>query len=70
MQSALYCGIPAANATFHLAEELWDNTGSDSNGKLLLNARLEHTESAKLCLRTAQIPLVYIPANKNPYPLR
>jgi 4-carboxymuconolactone decarboxylase len=24
MQSAIYCGIPAANATFHLAEEVWE----------------------------------------------
>ncbi|MCU1738514.1 MULTISPECIES: 4-carboxymuconolactone decarboxylase [unclassified Pseudomonas] len=23
MQSAIYCGIPAANATFHLAEAVW-----------------------------------------------
>jgi len=24
MQSAIYCGVPAANATFHLAEEVWE----------------------------------------------
>jgi 4-carboxymuconolactone decarboxylase len=23
LQSAIYCGIPAANATFHLAEAVW-----------------------------------------------
>jgi 4-carboxymuconolactone decarboxylase len=30
MQSAIYCGIPAANATFHLAEEVWDEVGVES----------------------------------------
>lgn len=30
MQSAIYCGIPAANATFHLAEAVWDELGVDS----------------------------------------
>jgi 4-carboxymuconolactone decarboxylase len=30
MQSAIYCGIPAANATFHLAEEVWDQVGVES----------------------------------------
>ena len=30
MQSAIYCGIPAANATFHLAEEVWDELGVES----------------------------------------
>lgn len=30
MQSAIYCGIPAANATFHLAEEVWDEMGVES----------------------------------------
>lgn len=28
MQSAIYCGIPAANATFHLAESVWDELGA------------------------------------------
>ena len=32
MQSAIYCGIPAANATFHLAEEVWDELGVESLG--------------------------------------
>ncbi|MDR6581368.1 hypothetical protein PsexTeo8_19690 [Pseudomonas extremaustralis] len=30
MQSAIYCGVPAANATFHLAEEVWDEMGAES----------------------------------------
>src|ERR1700712_4660745 len=30
MQSAIYCGIPAANATFHLAESVWDELGIES----------------------------------------
>jgi 4-carboxymuconolactone decarboxylase len=30
MQSAIYCGIPAANATFHMAEEVWDELGVES----------------------------------------
>ncbi|PMX27698.1 MULTISPECIES: 4-carboxymuconolactone decarboxylase [unclassified Pseudomonas] len=30
MQSAIYCGIPAANAAFHLAEELWEELGEES----------------------------------------
>ncbi len=30
MQSAIYCGIPAANATFHLAESVWDELGVES----------------------------------------
>jgi 4-carboxymuconolactone decarboxylase len=30
MQSAIYCGIPAANATFHLVEEVWDQVGVES----------------------------------------
>lgn len=30
MQSAIYCGIPAANATFHLAEAVWDEWGVES----------------------------------------
>lgn len=30
MHSAIYCGIPAANATFHLAEEVWDEMGVES----------------------------------------
>src|SRR5471030_1970663 len=30
MQSAIYCGIPAANATFHLAESVWDESGVES----------------------------------------
>jgi len=30
MQSAIYCGIPAANATFHMAEEVWDQLGVES----------------------------------------
>lgn len=30
MQSAIYCGIPAANATFHLAESIWDEVGVES----------------------------------------
>lgn len=30
MQSAIYCGIPAANATFHLAELVWDELGVES----------------------------------------
>ena len=32
MQSAIYCGIPAANATFHLAEEVLDELGVESLG--------------------------------------
>ena len=30
MQSAIYCGIPASNATFHLAESVWDELGVES----------------------------------------
>ena len=30
MQSAIYCGIPAANATFHLAASVWDELGVES----------------------------------------
>jgi len=30
MQSAIYCGIPAANASFHLAEAVWDELGVES----------------------------------------
>jgi 4-carboxymuconolactone decarboxylase len=30
MQSAIYCGIPAANASFHLAEEVWNELGVES----------------------------------------
>jgi len=30
LQSAIYCGIPAANATFHLAEEVWNELGVES----------------------------------------
>jgi alkylhydroperoxidase/carboxymuconolactone decarboxylase family protein YurZ len=30
MQSAIYCGIPAANASFHLAEEVWGEMGVES----------------------------------------
>jgi 4-carboxymuconolactone decarboxylase len=30
MHSAIYCGIPAANGTFHLAEEVWDELGVES----------------------------------------
>ena len=30
MQSAIYCGIPAANATMHLAESVWDELGVES----------------------------------------
>ena len=30
MQSAIYCGITAANATFHLAESVWDELGVES----------------------------------------
>lgn len=30
MQSAIYCGIPAANATFHLAESVWNELGVES----------------------------------------
>ena len=30
MHSAIYCGIPAANATFHLAQEVWDELGAES----------------------------------------
>ena len=32
MHSAIYCGIPAANASFHLAEEVWDELGVESLG--------------------------------------
>ncbi|AGI24152.1 4-carboxymuconolactone decarboxylase [Pseudomonas sp. ATCC 13867] len=32
LQSAIYCGIPAANATFHLAEAVWDELGTESLG--------------------------------------
>ncbi len=30
MQNAIYCGIPAANASFHLAESIWDEVGVES----------------------------------------
>ncbi|MDB6145071.1 MAG: pcaC [Pseudomonas sp.] len=30
MQSSIYCGIPAANATFHLAESVWSEVGVES----------------------------------------
>lgn len=30
MHSAIYCGIPAANASFHLAEAVWDELGAES----------------------------------------
>ena len=30
MQSAIYCGIPAANASFHLAEAVWNELGVES----------------------------------------
>jgi 4-carboxymuconolactone decarboxylase len=30
MQSAIYCGVPAANATFHLAEDVWNEMGTES----------------------------------------
>lgn len=30
LQSAIYCGIPAANATFHLAEQVYDEMGVES----------------------------------------
>ncbi|KIH82909.1 4-carboxymuconolactone decarboxylase [Pseudomonas batumici] len=30
MQSAIYCGIPAANATFHLAEAVWEEMDAQS----------------------------------------
>nr|WP_298116289.1 4-carboxymuconolactone decarboxylase [uncultured Pseudomonas sp.] len=30
MHSAIYCGIPAANASFHLTEEVWDELGVES----------------------------------------
>nr|WP_298143310.1 4-carboxymuconolactone decarboxylase [uncultured Pseudomonas sp.] len=30
MHSAIYCGIPAANASFHLAEEVWSELGVES----------------------------------------
>ena len=30
MQSAIYCGIPAANASFHLAEAVWEEVGVES----------------------------------------
>ncbi|MAG65918.1 MAG: 4-carboxymuconolactone decarboxylase [Pseudomonas sp.] len=33
LQSAIYCGIPAANATFHLAEEVYDELGVESLGE-------------------------------------
>jgi 4-carboxymuconolactone decarboxylase len=33
LQSAIYCGIPAANATFHLAESVWDELGVESRGE-------------------------------------
>jgi len=32
MQSAIYCGVPAANATFHLAEDVWNEMGTESLG--------------------------------------
>ena len=38
MQSAIYCGIPAANATFHLAEEVWDELGVESLEDLFVRA--------------------------------
>lgn len=30
MHSAIYCGIPAANSAFHLAESVWDELGTES----------------------------------------
>lgn len=33
LQSAIYCGIPAANATFHLAEEIYEELGVESLGE-------------------------------------
>jgi 4-carboxymuconolactone decarboxylase len=27
LQSAIYCGVPAANAAFHLAEEVFEQMG-------------------------------------------
>jgi 4-carboxymuconolactone decarboxylase len=30
MHSAIYCGVPAANASFHLAEQVWDELGVES----------------------------------------
>jgi 4-carboxymuconolactone decarboxylase len=30
LQSAIYCGIPAANHSFHLVHELWDEVGVES----------------------------------------
>jgi 4-carboxymuconolactone decarboxylase len=30
MHSAIYCGIPAANAAFHLAASVWDEIGVES----------------------------------------
>ncbi|MFC3608903.1 4-carboxymuconolactone decarboxylase [Stutzerimonas tarimensis] len=33
LQSAIYCGIPAANATFHLAQEVYDELGVESLGE-------------------------------------
>lgn len=30
MHSAIYCGVPAANSTFHLAESIWDELGIES----------------------------------------
>ncbi len=30
MQSAIYCGIPAANATFRITEEVWSELGVES----------------------------------------
>ena len=33
LQSAIYCGIPAANATFHLAEEIFDELSVESIGE-------------------------------------
>lgn len=33
LQSAIYCGIPAANASFHLAEEVYAELGVESLGE-------------------------------------
>lgn len=32
MHSAIYCGIPAANSAFHLAESVWEELGTESLG--------------------------------------
>lgn len=30
MHSAIYCGVPAANSAFHLAESVWNELGTES----------------------------------------